>query len=279
MIPRDARRHFRSAAFLLAILLLAALPLPAQAPLPTARELIDRVVARARRLDEQKLLLQYTYRMRFEVEKLDDDGKVKETEVRIYEPVVIDGARFMRMVEKDGAPLTAKENEQEEKREREFRKRLAEERKKKESDRDVFKFDEHLIQKYDAEVRGREVVNGRPALVLTFRPKEGDLPARGRYERLLNHVAGTIWIDEAEAAIVRAEGKLLESVKWGWGLVASIHTLNFSAQQTRVDDDIWLPQQLDAYVQGRVVFSGLHQRQRSTWTDFRKPEAGAGSPQ
>ena len=244
-------------------------------PLPTAREIVDRVIARARQVDDQKLLQQYDYQLRFVVERLDGSGQVTSRDEHVYQPVRVDGARFSRLVARNGKPLSGKELEQEAKREREFRKRLAEERKKKPAEREVFRFDEHLVEKYRAEVLGRETVAGRDAWVLRFEPKGRNLPSRGRYERLLNHVAGKIWVDVADAAIVRAEGRLLEPVKWGWGLVASIHTLDFTVEQMRMDDGVWLPKELHTYVQGRIIFSGVHQRQQSTWTDFRKEPPGA----
>jgi len=249
------------------------LPLAAQTsdgPLPAAREIVERVIARARRVEEQKLLQQYTYRQRFVVEKLDDAGQAISRDEYVYVPVWVDGSRYSRLVEKNGKPVTGKDLEQEQKREREFRKRLADERKKRPADRDVFRFDEQLAGKYSAEVLGREQVNGRDAWVLNFKPKEGKLPARGRYERLLNQVAGKLWVDVAEDTIVRAEGHLLAPAKWGWGLMANIYKLDFVVVQMRQNDGVWLPGQLNAYVQGRVLFSGFHQRQTSTWSDFRK---------
>lgn len=274
------RIRFRKLPGLLAApLLLLPGPLAAQmsdGALPTAREIVDRVIARARRVEEQKLMQQYTYRQRFVAEKLDDGGRMTSRDEYVYVPVWVDGGRYSRLVEKNGKPIAGKDVELERKREREFRKRLAEERKKKPADRDVFRFDEQLANKYTAEVLGRERVNGRDAWVLRFKPKGGNLPARGRYERLLNQVAGKLWVDVAEDAIVRAEGRLLAPAKWGWGLVANIYKLDFVVEQTRMGDGVWLPARLNAYVQGRVLFSALHQRQTSTWSDFRK-EAAAGT--
>ena len=276
------RIRFRELAGMFAALLpLLPSPLAAQTsdgPRPAAREIVDRVIAQARRVEEQKLLQQYTYRQRFVVEKLDDAGRAVSRDEYVYVPVWADGSRYSRLVEKNGKPVTGKDLELEQKREREFRKRLAVERKKKPADRDVFRIDEKLAAKYTAELLGRERVNGRDTWVVSFKPKGGNLPASGRYERLLNQVAGKLWVDVAEDTIVRAEGHLLAPAKWGWGLMANIYKLDFVVEQTRQGDGVWLPGQLNAYVQGRVLFSGFHQRQTSTWSDFRKDAAtGTGS--
>jgi len=245
-------------------------------PLPSAGEIVDKVIERAQKTEKQKQ--SYAFRRQSVTEKLHDDGSVKEREVKIFEAVWVDGARYARLVEKDGRPLTEEELKDERKREREFREDLAEQRrnKDKEKDRGDFRFDEELVSKYRGEVLGRERVNGRLAYILRFEPKSDDLPARRRLDRLLNRVAGKLWIDAEDYEIAKAEGSLLEPVKWGWGILASFHTLDFEVEQVRLDNGVWMPRRFDAYVRGRVVFSTTHERLSSTWTGYHQPPEQAG---
>lgn len=243
-------------------------------PLPTAAEVMDKVIERARWVEENKPALRYSYRQHTAIEKLNDDGGVKEREERIYEPVRIDGEPYMRLVQKNGQPLGKDDLQEEAKREREFRKRLTERRKKK-SDDESFRFDHELVQKYRGEVLGCDVVNGRPAYVLRFEPKSRDLPVRKRIDRLTNKLTGKLWIDAQDYEVVKAEGNLIEPARVGWGLIAKFTTLDFSVEMVRLDDSTYLPLRLNALLQGRVMFSSMHQRQIIHWKDFQKTEVAA----
>ena len=242
--------------------------------LPTAAEVMDRVIERARWVQEHRPALQYTYHQQVLVEKLDGEGAVKEREERIYQLVRIEGEPYLRLVQKNGQPPTEDDLEDEAKRERAFRKRLAERRKKK-SDDEGFRFDHELVSKYRGEMLGRDIVNGRPAYLLRFEPKSRDLPVRKRVDRLTNKLAGKLWIDAQDYEVVKAEGSLIEPARVGWGLIANFSKLDFSVEMVRLDESTYLPLRLDALLQGRVVFSSMHQRQTIHWKDFQKAEAAA----
>ena len=199
---------------------------------------------------------------------------MKEREERIYQVVRIDGEPYLRLVQKNGQPPTQDDLEDEAKREKEFRKRLAERRQKK-SDGDGFRFDRELVQKYRGEMLGRDTVNGRPAYVLHFEPKSRDLPVRKRIDRLTNKLTGKLWIDAQDYEIVKAEGNLIEPARVGLGLIAKFSKLDFSVEMVRLDDSTYLPLRLDALLQGRIVFSSIYQRQTIHWKDFQKVEAAA----
>ena len=241
--------------------------------LPAAQEVMDKVVERARWVAEHRPALRYTFFQHTTIEKLADDGSVKEREERVYELGRVEGEPFLRLVQKNGKPPTEKDLEEERKRERDFRKRLEERRKKTKPEDESFRFDQELMSKYRAEVLGRETVNGRPAWVLRFKPKSRDLPVRKRVDRLTNKLAGKLWIDAQDYEIVKAEARLTEPARVGMGLLANFHKFDLSLEQTRLDDSTWLPARADALLQGRVVFSSMHQRQTIRWKDFRKADA------
>lgn len=271
----DWAQHIRRLA--LGVPLIGAVTLAAaqnNRPLPTAAEVMDKVIERARWVEEHKPALQYTYRQTMVIDKLNDDGSVKEREERVYELVRIDGEPYMRLVQKNGRPLAEDDLKDEAKREKEFRKRLAERRKKKSGDED-FHFDRELVSKYRGEMLGREMANGRPAYVLRFEPKSRDLPVRKRIDRLTNKVAGKLWIDAQDYEVVRAEGSLIEPARIGWGLIANFQRFDFTFEQVRLDSATWLPSRVDARVTGRIIFSSFDQRQIIHWKDFQKTEAAA----
>lgn len=242
--------------------------------LPTAKEIIDKVVERARWVEQNRPALQYSYTQHLTIEKLDDNNAVKEREERVYQLVLIEGEPYLRLVEKNGKPASPDDLEDERKREKEFRKRLEEQRRRKsKGDDERFRFDQELAGKYRAEVLGREVVNGRPVWVLRFEPKSRDLPVRRRIDRLTNKLAGKLWIDEKDYEVAKAEARLTGPAKFGWGMVANFYKFDLVAEQVRLDDSTWLPLRADALLQGRIVFSSMHQRQLIRWGDFHKNDA------
>ena len=272
----DRAQHIRRVALGVALTCSVTLTATAQNnnALPTAAEVMDKVIERARWVQENKPALQYTYHQQVLVEKLDGQGAVKEREERIYELVRIDSEPYLRLVQKNGQPPTADDLAEETKREKEFRKRLAERRKKR-SDDESFRFDRELVSKYRGEMLGRDIVNGRPAYLLRFEPKSRDLPVRKRVDRLTNKLAGKLWIDAQDYEVVKAEGNLIEPARVGWGLIANFSKLDFSVEMVRLDASTYLPLRLDALLQGRILFNSMHQRQIIHWRDFRKADAVA----
>jgi len=263
--------QFRWFAYYAVLMCLAPLAVAAQnvGRLPTAAEVMDKVIERARWVQENRPALQYTYNQQVLVEKLDGEGAVKEREERLYQLIRIDGEPYLRLVQKNSQPPTNDDLEDEVKRENEFRKRLVERRQKK-SDDESFRFDRELVSKYRGEMLGRETVNGRPAYILRFEPKSRDLPVRKRVDRLTNKLAGKLWIDTQDYEIVKAEGSLIEPARVWLGLIAKFNKLDFSVEMVRLDESTYLPMRLDALLQGRVLFSSVNQRQTIHWKDFQK---------
>ncbi len=256
--------------------LLAVPSLLAQAPprpsLPSADEVIKKVIERAKLDSAKHHEPKYVYSMRNVIEVLDNQGSVKDRRERLYRAVLIDGEHFYQLVEKDGKPLTEEDRTREREREAKFRQTAAERKRKKEQekhDEDV-QFNEELFGKFKIEIVNREPVSGRSALVATFEPKRKDLPTKRRIDFLLNKVAGQVWIDDEEYEIVKALFHLTEPVSKFMGILASVRKFEGSFEQTRVEEDLWFPNRFENYFEGRIVFKSLHQRTRQEWNDFKK---------
>ncbi len=242
--------------------------------LPSPQEIVRKALARAKWAQAQKHEEKYSFTQHLVIEKLDDRGAVEERGESTFEVIPIEGARYYRMIPENGKPLSDEALKQEQERERKFRERIAETRRKKEKDNpkdeDDLAFNEELVGKYRFELVGQEPVNGRPAILLTFAPKSKKLPARRSMDRVLNKLAGKIWLDQESYEISRAEAHLREKTKIGWGILGSVKKVEFLLEQSRVDDEVWLPTRLDLYIDARLWFSSLHQRQKVQWGDFRK---------
>lgn len=244
-----------------------------------AEDILKKTIERAKWSEEHKLEAKYTYTQRGTFEELDSSDNVKKHEERVSQVFPIDGEPYARLMLKDGRPLSDKEERVEQERERKFREALAERRRKralgKREDTEL-EFNEELVGKYQFDLTGRELVNGRPAFVLSFQPRSADLPVKRKLDRLLNKLAGKVWIDEQDYEICRVDLHLAENVSaWG-GMLASVRKFLFRLEQTRVDEAVWLPSFVDGYIDGRIVIRSLHMRLKQQNTDFRRIQAEVG---
>ncbi len=244
-----------------------------KAGLPRIEDILKKTLEHVKWAEEQNFPGKYTFTQRGTLEEFDSKENVKRYEERVHHVFPIDGESYARLVQKDGKPLSEKEAKAEQERERKFRQRLAEKKRKKsqgeKGDADI-ELDEDLVSKYRFDLTGREPVNGRPAFVLSFQPKSSDLPIKRKLDRLLNKVAGRVWIDEQEYEIVRVDLHLAENVSaWG-GMLASVRKFLLRVEQTKVDGAAWLPSYIDAYIDGRILIKSLHLRLRQQNSDFQK---------
>ncbi len=281
-LARGSPATLRAAALFAGALLLGPPGVFAQSPpaAPLTEEILKKAMDRAKWSHEQKSEARYTYTQRSTVDELDSKENVKRHEERVHFIFPIDGEPYGRLVEKDGKALTEKEVRLEREREQKFRQRVAERERRKEPEKrenDV-KFDQELVSRYQWALTGRETLNGRPAFVLSFQPQSHDLPVKRKLDRLLNKVAGRLWVDEQDYEIARVDVHLAENVAaWG-GVLASVHRFFLRYEQVKLDEGAWLLSSLDGYVDGRILIKSLHLKVKEQNSDFRKIVAGAGDP-
>ena len=95
-----------------------------------------------------------------------------------------------------------------------------------------------LAGRFQFTLVGREVVNGRPALVLDFKPADKNLPVRNFKDHFINKAAGRIWVDKADYAIARADLHLTERVNVLGGLVGAVWKFTYSFDRERTADGL-----------------------------------------
>jgi hypothetical protein len=256
-------------------------PAPEAAPLPDPKSLLSEVEHNEKRMEA--LQRDYTYHVHTEQQELTKDGGVKKTETEDAESLTLDGVRVNRIVAKNGRPLTPEEQQKESAR----------------LDKDVAKAKERRarLQAKGAETdeRGEEVLplsrilelgtfsnprrvdlNGRPAIVLNY---EGNPQAKthSAFETIMRDVEGTVWVDEADRIMVRAEGHFRDDFKLGGGLMADVHKgSHFSFQATRVGEGVWLPGTIDGEGSVRLLlFAHFNGRVHLTASDYRRFRASA----
>ena len=230
-------------------------------------------------LENQKQEREYTFIDREVENKLDGKGQVKSTEVKTYEILEIYGEPVRRLIEKDDKPLDAKQAAKEEekiqkiidKRKNESdadrKKREEKEVKAREDDR---KFVREIADAYDFKLVGTEVVGGREAWVIDGEPHPGFEPHM-KESKFLSKFHGRVWIDKGDLQLAKMNIEAIDTVSVGW-VLARIHKgTRVMLEQTRVNDEVWLPRHVSFKVDARVaLFKGFNVDGEQEFRDYKK---------
>ena len=139
-------------------------------------------------------------------------------------------------------------------------------------DRNQFQFNDDLIGRYDFKMVGREVTNGYSLLVLDFAPKKKKLPESGIKDRLINRVAGRVWVDEREYAIKECKIHLVESLSILGGIVGEAQKFDYCFDRERTEGGLWYVRTSSWNLEGREVIVHRRAEYRESRTEVRKGE-------
>ena len=212
-------------------------------------------------IENDKRLRNYTYIERDEEHKLDGKGQVKSTEAKTYEVMELYGEQVQRLTEKNDKPLDAKEAAKEEEKiqkiinkrkdesENDRKKREEKEEKSREEDR---KFVVEVADAYNFKLVGTELVGGREAWVIDGEPRPGFLPHM-KQSKFLSKFRGRVWIDKSDLQLAKMDVECLDTFSWGLFLARFHKGSRVMLEQTRVNEEVWLPRQLTAKVDVRLA--------------------------
>ena len=251
-------------------------------PLPDIEALMKAVRANQEKIEE--LREHYTCRLTQVERKHDGDGRVKESETRVYEVTPVASGEVERLVSVNGKELTAAEKEKEDRRVQKEVEEIIKEREKQEQKKERArargekeKKDEDEITILDflrvSEVTSirREMFRGHEVIAFDFEPRKGFKP-KNKVEEIVSKLAGTVWVDEEARQIARLEARLTNSFKIGGGLLASISPSSaFVFEQEKVDGQVWLPSYGEANISARLMlFAKFNRSIRRSYSDYKK---------
>jgi len=221
----------------------------------------------------------YTYIERDVDQKLDGKGETKSTEAKTYEILEIYGEQVQRLIEKDDKPLSEKDSAKEEekiqkiidkrKNESEADRKKREEKQEKERE-EGRKFVHEVTDAYNFKLVGTELVGGREAWVIDGEPRPGYVPhiKEGKY---LSKFRGRIWIDKGDLQLAKIDVECLDTVSWGLFLARFHKGSRFMLEQTRVNDEVWLPLHLTAKIDVRLALvKNFDVDLEQTFRDYKK---------
>ena len=237
-----------------------------------------RVVA-ANDLENDKRQRDYTYIERDVQNKLDGKGKTQSTETKTFEILEIYGESVQRLIEKDDKPLSKKDADKEEEKiqkiidkrknesEADHRKREEREEKDREQGR---KFVTEIADAYNFKLVGSEKVGGRDAWVIDGEPRPGFVPHM-KEAKFLSKFHGRVWIDKADLQLAKMDVECLDTISFGLFLARFHKGSRLMLEQTRVNDEVWLPAHVTAKIDARLALvKGFNIGLDQTFRDYKK---------
>lgn len=242
-----------------------------------AREMIRRTVA----ADESnwRVARNYMFSERVDLRYLDSLGRVKSKEVETFDVMLLDGSPYKRLAARDDRPLTPGEESKEQKRlarsadhrrketASQRAQRLAEYEKRPEWQREAWR---ELPEAFDFRLAGEELWNGNSLYVIEATPRQGYQP-RSRTAEILTHLQGKLWVDKQDYRLVKAEAEVVDTISVGLFLVRVAKGSRAAFELTRVNDEVWLPLQVRAFVSARLgLLKVLHVEQEISYSKCRE---------
>ena len=273
-------------------------PAPASQPLPIARPQPGPMSASERPLPDinalfkqvdaqqkaaRKAIREYIYRSLYSEQELDSHGAVKKTSTEEREFFWVNGVYISRLLARDGKPISGdelkKQNERIDQRIAEAKQRDAEkaagQQPKKKGN--SYSLTYELLQRLGTFSNPRRVqLHGRDTIAIDYagnpHAKAGNL-----LEEMVRDVAGTLWFDEQDHALARAEGRVVTDFKVAGGLLADVHKgATFYAEWTKVNDEVWLPASSGGRGSARITLFFNHSAViESRYSDYRKFKASS----
>jgi hypothetical protein len=235
-------------------------------------------------IENDKRLRDYTYVERDVEHKLDGKGQIKGTDTKTYEVMEIYGEQVQRLIEKNDRPLDAKDAGKEEekiqkvvdKRKNESEeKRKQRERKEEKEREDGRRFVHEVADAYNFHLIGTESLNGRDAWVIDANPRPGYEPHM-KEAKFLPKFHGRVWIDKNEDQWAKMDIECIDTVSLGWFLARVHKGSRIVIEQTRVNDEVWLPKHIAVKVDVRVaLLKDFNVEQEQTYRDYKKFRATA----
>jgi hypothetical protein len=238
------------------------------ASIPDARHIIGQsVVATERSLEARD---RYTFVERDHDRRLDSQGQLKSEIIDVTRMILVNGARFEQLVERNGQLPSAEEQKKLDQDFEKLKHETPEDRTarlgKEQENRSVLR---DLLEGFDFRLLGEEVLGGRPTYVLQVTPHPG-YHARGKYGKIFSKVEGKLWVDKSDFGWIKAEGQVTQSFSMGLFVARVQRGSRIVLEQTNVGDAVWVPQRLEVRGSARILFlKSLTVERIFTYSDYR----------
>ena len=241
------------------------------------RELIRQVAEKD--IENDKKQRDYTYIEREEEHRLDGKGQVKSTETKTNEVMMLYGDQIERLIAKNDNPLSAKDAAKEDeriqkltdKRKNETSEQRAKRLKQEEKDREETRqFVGEIADAFNFHLAAMENLEGRETYVIDAEPRPGFEP-HSKGAKFLPKFRFRIWIDKAEGQWVKLDAQAIDTVSLGLFLARVHKGSRIVIEQTRVNDEVWLPRHVAVNVDVRLALvKNFDIAEDVTYRDYKK---------
>lgn len=253
-------------------------PVKSQVKLPDLKKLAEQIDANQKALD--KIKENYAGTRDEEETEFDKTGKVTKVEKKRYSFFYLDGEEVSTLIAKDGKPLTdadqKKENENTQKRIQEVQESQAKKEEKEAKRKEQGKDDddpgiETFLRAAQFVNPRRERFRGQDVLVFDFEPNPEYKP-RKMEEKLIQKLAGVVWVDEHALQVVRLEAHFLNDMRFAGGLLANLQKgSSFVFEQAYLNNEVWLPTYMEAHIGARfLLVKGIKVNAVTRYSDYKR---------
>ena len=255
-------------------------PKKSQVQLPDLKALFKEIDENQKAID--KLKENYAGTRVEEETEFEKDGKVKKTEVKEYTFFYLNGDEVSTLVKKDGKPLSdaeqKKESERVQKEIQDIQKREAKKKAKDEKAKEESKKKDDDDPDIETFLRACQFVNprrerfrGQDVLVFDFEPNP-EYKAHKLVEKVVQKLAGVIWIDEQAHDVARLEAYFVGDFRFAGGLIANLQKgTSFIFEQAYINNEVWLPTSMEAHVGVRLLLlKGFNFNAVTRYSDYKK---------
>jgi hypothetical protein len=221
----------------------------------------------------------YTWEAESRERHFDSQDRVTSEHQEAWETIVLDGEPYRRTLERDHKPTSPAEQRKEQEKldhaaarlERETpeekQKRAAAYEKARRQEREFLL---EIPDVYEFKLEGEEKVDGQDVWVISGIPKPGHRP-RSREGAAMLKIRGKIWIEKRGYQWVRVEAETTGTISFGWFLARLAPGAKLLFEQTRDNDEVWLPKREFLSGHGRIgLLKRVAEDDEITWRHYRK---------
>jgi hypothetical protein len=218
------------------------------------------------------------YVVRDEDRRLNSLGQVASQNIDVSRMMLVNGARFEQLMEHNGQIPSAKDQRKNaDDLEKLMHESPAEKILRLAKDQENSSFLPELLQAFDFQLVGEEIVDGRSAYVLRATPHAG-YNAHGRYGKMLTRVEGKLWVDKQDFGWIKVDGQVTQSFSMGIFVARVQRGSHILLQQICIGDAVWVPTRLEVRASAKIFFlKSLEMEKILTYSDYRPAADGTSS--
>lgn len=213
---------------------------------------------------------EYSFR-EHDVETSGDSRTTKTQQV-----LMIDGSPYYRLISRNGRPLSAQEQAEEERKLRQEAarrqgesaearaRRIAQYKEERRQNQALLR---EMAEAFNYRMAGERMVEGRRVWVLEASPRAGYHP-KSFQTRVLKGMRGTMWIDQRQFQWVKVEAEVFRPVAFGLFIAKVQPGTKFELRQAPVTEDVWLPSHFSMRVDSSILWWDRRSTDDETYSNY-----------